>query len=338
MSTVIRSPNWIGDGIMSLPAIRAFKDHFPDERLVVAAKRYLADIFLNIPEIDEIIPLPDRWTPRSFFSSLREFRRRRFDRGILFTNSFSSALFFRLAGIGSCAGYSRDGRGWLLQERVPLGTDRGHQQYYYLQIIEHLAGKMSSRAFPATLVVSASESAWADAWLREQGLTGSIPLLAVSPNAAYGGAKAWPPDRFRELIRSWGQKRPEAAVLLLGGPAERENIAAVTDGLPGSVLNLAGLLSLRRSIAVLSRCRLFIGNDSGLMHIAAALGLPLVAIFGPTEPGRTAPLASRFRLLHHGADCAPCQHRECPSDHRCMTSVSIDEVRTAAAELWEAGR
>ncbi len=141
MSTVIRSPNWIGDGIMSLPAIRAFKKYFPDERLVVAAKRYLADIFLNIPEIDEIIPLPDRWTPRSFFSSLREFRRRSFDRGILFTNSFSSALFFRLAGIGSSAGYSRDGRGWLLRERVPRGADRGHQQYDYLQIIEHLAGK-----------------------------------------------------------------------------------------------------------------------------------------------------------------------------------------------------
>ena len=338
MSTVIRSPNWIGDGIMSLPAIRAFKEHFPDERLVVAAKRYLADIFLNIPEIDEIIPLPDRWTPRSFFSSLREFRRRRFDRGILFTNSFSSALFFRLAGIGSSAGYSRDGRGGLLRERVPRGADRGHQQYYYLQIIEHLAGKRSCRDFPAALVVSAAESAWADAWLREQGLAGTPFLLAVSPSAAYGGAKAWPPDRFRELIRAWGASHPENSVLLLGGPSERERIAVVAAGLPGSVHNLAGLLSLRRSIAVLSRCRLFVGNDSGLMHIAAALGLPLVAIFGPTEPGRTAPLANRFRLLHHGADCAPCQRRECPVDHRCMTVVSVDEVLGAVAELWEGGR
>jgi len=335
MSTVIRSPNWIGDGIMSLPAIRAYKHHFPNERLVVAAKRYLADIFLNVPEIDELIPLPDRWTPRSFFSSLREFRRRRFDRGVLFTNSFSSALFFRLAGIGSSAGYSRDGRGWLLGERVPPGPDRGHQQYYYLQIIEHLAGNGSSREFPATLVVSAAETAWADAWLREQGLDHGRPLLAVSPSAAFGGAKAWPPDRFRELIRSWVAGHAHGAVLLLGGPAERERIAVVATGLPGSVRNLAGLLSLRQSIAVLSRCRLFVGNDSGMMHIAAALGLPLVAIFGPTEPNRTAPLAGRFRLLHHGADCAPCRRRECPVDHRCMTVVSVDEVRTAAAELWE---
>jgi heptosyltransferase-2 len=338
MSTVIRSPNWIGDGIMSLPALRAFKEHFPAERLSVAAKRYLADIFLNIPEIDEIIPLPDRWTPRSFFSSLQEFRQRRFNRGILFTNSFSSALFFRLAGIGSCAGYARDGRGWLLGQRVPRGPDRGHQQYGYLQIIEHLAGKRTSRELPATLIVTPAEAAWADAWLREQGLAAGRPLLAVSPTAAYGSAKAWPIDRFRELIRSWGESRPASAVLLLGGPVEREQIAAVAGGLPGNVLNLAGLLSLRRSIAVLSRCRLFVGNDSGLMHIAAALNLPLVAVFGPTEPGRTAPLAGRFRLLHHGADCAPCRHRECPGDHRCMTAVSVAEVLTAATELWEAGR
>lgn len=337
MSTVIRSPNWIGDGIMSLPAIRAFKEHFPDERLVVAAKRYLADIFLNIPEIDEIVPLPDRWTPRACFSSLREFRQRRFDRGILFTNSFSSALFFRLAGVGSSAGYSRDGRGWLLGERVPSGPDRGHQQYYYLQIIEHLAGSGPAREFPATLVVSAAESAWADAWLREQGLDRDGALLAVSSVAAFGGAKAWPPDRFRELIGTWAADHARGAVLLLGAPAERERIAVVAAGLPENVRNLAGLLSLRQSIAVLSRCRLFVGNDSGMMHIAAALGLPLVAVFGPTEPGRTAPLASRFRLLHHGADCAPCQHRQCPSDHRCMTSVGVAEVLAAAGELWEAG-
>ena len=335
MSTVIRSPNWIGDGIMSLPALRAFKEHFPSEHLAVAAKSYLADIFLDIPQIDEIIPLPDRWTPRSFFSSLREFRRRRFERGILFTNSFSSALFFRLAGIVSSAGYSRDGRGWLLDEHVPPGPDRGHQKYYYLQIIEHLAGRRSSKDADASLVVNAAERAWADAWLREQGLAAGAPLLAVAPGAAYGSAKAWPADRFRALVRSWGEARPGTAVLLLGGPAERETAAAVAAGQPGRVLDLAGRLSLRRSIAVLSRCRLFIGNDSGLMHIAAALALPVVAVFGPTEPGRTSPLAGSFRLLHHGADCAPCRHRECPTDHRCMAAVTSNDVLAAAEELWQ---
>jgi heptosyltransferase-2 len=338
MSTVIRSPNWIGDGIMCLPAIRACKECFPNEHLAVAAKLYLADIFLNIPEIDEIIPLPDRWTVLSFFSSLKTFRRRRFDRGILFTNSFSSALFFRLAGVHSSSGYSRDGRGGLLQSRVPRADDYGHHQHYYLRIIEHLAGKKIDKAFSAALVVSSGEREEAAAWLREQGIAGDSPLLAVSPTAAYGSAKAWPGDRFRELIRRWQARRPEATVLLLGGPAERERIAAIADGLPGSVLNLAGRLGLRRSIAILALCRLFIGNDSGLMHIAAALGVPLAAVFGPTEPGRSAPLADRFRLLHHGADCAPCRHRICPSDHRCLTAISVDEVLGAATELWEGGK
>jgi heptosyltransferase-2 len=337
MSTVIRSPNWIGDGIISLPAIRAYKNHFPNERLAVLAKRYLADIFLNIPEIDEIIPIPDRWTFRSYFSSWRELREKHFDRGILFTNSFSSALFFRLAGIARLAGYSRDGRTGLLHDRVPRPGRLTHHQDYYLHIVDHLAGEKTGRSYPATLVVTAAEREWADKWLAELGIAPGTPILALSPAAAYGSAKAWPPERFREVIRSWGKSHPGAAVLLLGAGGEKEVIAAMAGGMPGCVLNLAGLLSLRRSIAVLSRCKLFIGNDSGMMHIAAALHVPLAAIFGPTEPDRTAPLADRFRLLHHGADCAPCRRRRCPTDHRCMTAIGVDEVLAAATELWEDG-
>ncbi len=337
MSTVIRSPNWIGDGVMSLPAIRAYKDRFPGERLAVLAKGYLADIYLNIPEIDEIIPIPDRWSARAYFSCVRELRKKRFSRGILFTNSFSSALFFRLAGVPHSAGYGRDLRGGLLHERVPAPGPYAHHQDYYLGIVGHLAGDEIRGAFPATLVVTAAERERADRWLAEQGIRPGTPLLAVSPAAAYGSAKAWPPERFREVIRRWGESHPGAAVLLLGTAGERRGIAAVAAGLPGRVLNLAGSLSLRRSIAVLSRCRLFIGNDSGLMHIAAALGVPLVAVFGPTEPGRTAPLARRYRLLHRGADCAPCRRRRCPTDHRCMTAIGADEVLAAAGELWEDG-
>ena len=337
MSTVIRSPNWIGDGIMSLPAIRAYKNHFPDEHLAVLAKDYLADIYQHIPEIDEIIPLPDRWSMRSYFSCLRELRKKRFNRGILFTNSFSSALFFRLSGIARLAGYGRDLRGWLLHDRVPAPGHYAHHQYYYLGIVDHLAGRTTGGACSASLVVAADEKEWADRRLAELGIRPATPILAVSPAAAYGSAKAWPPERFREVIRRWGESHPGAAVLLLGTAGEGPGIAAIAAGLTGRIVNLAGNLSLRRSIAVLSRCRLFIGNDSGMMHVAAALGVPLVAVFGPTEPGRTAPLAGRFRLLHHGADCAPCRRRRCPTDHRCMTAIGVDEVLAAAGGLWDKG-
>jgi heptosyltransferase-2 len=334
MSTVIRSPNWIGDGIMCLPAIRACKALFPDERVAVAAKRYLADIFQNIAEIDEVIPLPDRWTAGAYLGTLGELRRGRFERGILFTNSFSSALLFRLAGI-ACTGYARDGRGWLLHDRVPASGRAEHHQRRYLKIIEHLAGKEIAKAFSAALVVSAAEKEWAARRLSALGIAAGTPLAALSPTAAYGGAKAWPPERFREVLVLWAERHPEAAVLLLGGPAEVGRIAAIADGLPDRVQSLAGLLSLRQSVAVLSLCRLFIGNDSGLMHVASSLGVPLVAIFGPTAPALTVPLTGRIRLLHRGADCAPCGHRECPTDHRCMTAIAAGAVLAAAEELWE---
>lgn len=337
MSTVIRSPNWIGDGIMSLPAIRAFRDLFPGERLAVAAKSYLAPLFLNIPEIDEIVPLPDRWTARSLPAAAALLRRGGYDRGVLFTNSFSSALLFRLAGIRPLAGYARDGRGFLLDERMAPPPPGRHHRLFYLNLVERLAGRDAGRAFPASLVVTAAEKEEAALWLREQGIPGDRPLLAVAPAAAYGSAKAWLPDRFREFIVAWLRRHPESAVLLLGSAAERERIAALAAGLPEGALNLAGRLDLRRSIAVLSRCRLFVGNDSGLMHAASALAVPLAAVFGPTEPGSTAPVAGRFRLLHHGADCAPCRFRECPADHRCMSAVTTGEVLEAATGLWEGG-
>lgn len=334
MSTVIRSPNWIGDGIMCLPAIRAYKEHFPQERLAIAAKRYLADIFLNMAEIDEIVPIPDRWTASSYFACLQELRTKHYDRGILFTNSFASALFFRLAGIRSRSGYDRDGRGWLLSDKIPFEKNPAHQQYYYLDLVEHLAGKKIGRSYPAGLVIAQAESEWAASWLEEQVSGAGPPFLAVAPAAAYGSAKAWLPERFRLMIEDWHKTYPACTILLLGSPAEKDKIAAMAHGLPGRVINLAGRLTLRQTIIILARCRLFIGNDSGLMHIAAALAVPLVAIFGPTEPGKTAPLSKTHRLLHRGADCAPCRHRECPTDHRCMSAVGIDHVLAAAKELW----
>ncbi len=157
MNTVIRSPNWIGDGIMALPAIRAFREYFPDDSLTVVVKQYLVDIFLNIAEIDQVITIPDRWSTGGYVASLRQIRDRRFRRGILFTNSFSSALFFRLAGISDLCGYDLDARGWLLKNKIANAEQNNHHQFFYLNIIERLAGRKISRRFPATLVISAAE-------------------------------------------------------------------------------------------------------------------------------------------------------------------------------------
>lgn len=334
MNTVIRAPNWIGDGIMSLPAIRAFRKFFPDARLTLCVKSYLADLFQHVAEIDEIASIPDRWNAASYLRQLGRFREKRFDNGILFTNSFSSALFFRLAGIRRLSGYARDGRGWLLTGQVPPGDDRPHHQFHYLRIVEHLAGRKTTGPFSAALVLTAQERSQAEILRSELGIEAGRELLAIAPAAAYGGAKTWLPERFQAVIRSWLRNHADSEVLLLGSQGEREKVSAVAAGLPGGVHNLAGRLSLRQTIILLASCRLLICNDSGLMHIASSLGVPLLAIFGPTEHQKTSPLAGANRLLYHGADCAPCLHRDCPTDHRCMTAVSCEEVLAAAEALW----
>ncbi|HSQ34836.1 MAG TPA: lipopolysaccharide heptosyltransferase II [Candidatus Binatia bacterium] len=334
MNTVIRAPNWIGDGIMALPAIRAYKEYFPDDSLTLIVKSYLADIFFHVAEIDQVITIPDRWSPAGYAASLRRLRSLRFGRGILFTNSFSSALFFRLAGIRSLCGYDRDARGWLLQEKVPDPNPDDHHQFYYLRIIEHLAGEKIERPFPAALAISAAERSQADALLAGLGIDANSRMLAIAPAAAYGTAKTWLPERFRDLIMAWRASHPDAEIVLLGTRGEKEPIDRIIAGLSGPIHNLAGRLTLRQTIVVLSKCRLAVCNDSGLMHIASSLNVPLLAIFGPTRSEKTSPLGTPYRLLYHGADCAPCRHRECPTDHRCMTAVRSDEVLAAAEELW----
>jgi len=335
MNTAIRSPNWIGDGVMALPAIRAFKEYFPDDRLTVIVKRYLADIFLHIAEIDQLITIPDRWSARSYAAGLRAIRGQRFERGILFTHSFSSALFFRLAGIRHLGGYDRDGREWLLEEKIPDSGSDGHHQFTYLKIIERLAGKKIDRPFPAELVISAAEKSQAAEILSGLGVAAGADLVAFAPAAAYGSAKTWLPERFREVILAWQRMHPDAEIILFGTKDEKDKIDSIVAGVPGRVHPLAGRLTLRETIIILAKCRLAVCNDSGLMHIAASLKVPLLAIFGPTRGEKTSPLGEPHRLLFHGADCAPCRYRECPTDHRCMTAISSSEVLAAAEELWQ---
>jgi len=162
--------------------------------------------------------------------------------------------------------------------------------------------------------------------------------VAIAPAAAYGSAKTWLPERFREVIMAWQRLHPEAEIILLGTTDEKDRIERIASGLPGRVHPLAGRLTLRQTIIILAKCRLAVCNDSGLMHIAASLKVPLLAIFGPTRSETSSPLGEPHRLLFHGADCAPCRYRECPTDHRCMTSISSSEVLAAAEALWDLPR
>jgi heptosyltransferase-2 len=171
--------------------------------------------------------------------------------------------------------------------------------------------------------------------LKDRGIERKTDWIGLAPSAAYGSAKEWLPGNYRETIRQLTDEFPGCHVLLFGSQNEARKIDALCRGIDGRVHNLAGTLSLRQSIEAISLCRLFISNDSGLMHVAASLSIPQVAIFGPTQPHKTAPTSPKARILHHPVHCAPCLHRQCPAGHECMSSVTVAELMEAVDALWQ---
>ena len=341
---MIRSPNWIGDCVMCLPAIRALKANCPDVNIYIAAKQNLCPVYENITEIKEIIPLPDNINFKSGFKIARRLREYRFDYGILFTNSFHSAFLFRLAGIKKLIGYVKDLRGWLLYKKIKFPRDNRHHIYFYLGLAEVFIcrGSVSFCIRPEysqKLIITDHEEKQVSAALGTLGVDLSNILVGISPSAAYGSAKEWLPERFRELIfRLQQEKSPgNVEILLFGSAKEREKISKIADGREGiPIHNLAGQLSLRQTIVAISFCRLFISNDSGLMHIASGFNLPLIALFGPTRPHKTGPLNKNSRVLYHPVACAPCLYRDCPlnqGNHACMKAITVNEVVDAIRQL-----
>jgi heptosyltransferase-2 len=309
----------------------------------MAAKQNLCAVYKNITEINEIIPIPDNIDFKSSFKIAKRLREYRFDYGILFTNSFHSAFLFRLAGIKKLTGYVKDLRGWLLYKKIKFPRDNRHHIYFYLDLaaafIEEISGKKIEKNCAPQLIITDHEREQVSTALRTLGVNVSNPLVGISPSAAYGSAKEWPPGRFRDLIpRLQQEKSPgNIEILLFGSAKEREKISKIADGGDGiRIHNLAGKLNLRQTIVAISFCRLFISNDSGLMHIASGFNLPLIALFGPTRPHKTGPLNKNSRVLYHPVACAPCLYRDCPlkqGNHACMKAITVDEVLDSIRQL-----
>lgn len=326
---------------MCLPAIRALKVNCPEANIHIAAKQNLCPVYNNITEIKVIIPIPDNIDFKSSFKVAKQLKKYRFDYGILFTNSFHSAFLFRLAGIKKLIGYVKDLRGWLLYKKIKYPRDNSHHIYFYLALAEAFIDACSRvpGEHSHQLIITDQEGEEVSAALRTLGVDVSKPLVGISPSAAYGSAKEWPPERFRELIPRLQQEKSlgNVEILLFGSTKEREKISKIADGGEvNHIHNLAGRLSLRQVIVAISFCRLFISNDSGLMHIASAFNLPLIALFGPTRPHKTGPLHKNSRVLYHPVACAPCLYRDCPlnhDNHACMKTITVDEVLAAIRQL-----
>jgi lipopolysaccharide heptosyltransferase II len=330
---MVRATNWLGDAVMSLPAIRAIRDVFPHAHIAVVARPWVGDLYARERAIDRVIPYP---APHSF-RERREFaaslRAERFDCAILLQNAFDAALMARLAAIPERIGYNRDARGWLLTRPIPVpepGDIPRHERFYYLELLRR-AGMIER--LPATEEIrldgvdDARQSGAAR--LGTFGIDG--PVVGVSPGAAYGNAKRWLPERFAEAAARLGMP-----VLLFGSQSERALCAEVAAWLAQAHVpahNLAGETTLREFIDLASACRVFLTNDSGAMHVASALGVPTVTVFGATDETGTGPTGAVARIVREPVECAPCLLRECPIDHRCMTRVTADRVAEVALEL-----
>lgn len=331
---VVRATNWVGDAVMSLPALRTLRQVFPRAEMALIARPWVADLYARESCIDRIILCPPEkgWSARRKFAA--RLRKDRFDCAVLLQNAFDAALMAWMAGIPERIGYKRDGRGPLLTRAIAVpepGDIPRHERFYYLELlrraglIEHLPGDSAIRLEGTDCAQSSGRER-----LKALGISGTV--IGISPGAAYGNAKRWLPERFAEAAEC---VRPAAgAVVLFGSASERElcgRVASSIHALP--VHNLAGKTTLGEFIDLAAACRIFLTNDSGAMHIASALGVPTVAVFGATDDITTGPAGPVARVVREHAECSPCLLRECPIDHRCMTRVMPVRVADAASDL-----
>ena len=316
-SILIRATNWVGDAVMCLPALRAIRGRFPGAHIAILAKPAVADLYARESCADEVIRYNTK--PRQV---ARDLRPRGFDCAILLQNAFEAAWIAWLARIPNRIGYNRDGRGLLLTQLVPVpkrGEIPRHERFYYLELLRR-AGLIES--LPESSMIRLENSRVTPA-----------RIIGVSPGAAYGNAKRWLPERFAEAAAKLAARRG-ASIALFGSAAERsicEQIAQLLNG--HNVVNHAGQTTLAQFIDLAAECELFLTNDSGAMHIASALGVPTVAIFGATDDLATGPTGPKARVVREVVECSPCLLRECPIDHRCMRRVSADRVVEEALAL-----
>jgi heptosyltransferase-2 len=313
---LVRAPNWLGDAVMALPALAAVRRAFDERTIILAASPAVAPLF------EERTPArPDEILTVDRAREAAQIRDARADAILLLRNSFGSAWTARRSGVAERWGYRADWRRPLLTRAVrrPRAV---HQVEYYLELVRGLGietppGDALPRIEPRP--VTREKAA---AMLAAAGVRRGERLVGFAPGAAYGHAKRWPPERVAQVIASL-----EATAVLVGAAADRETGRAIESSLPPGVriVNLIGRTTLRQLVGVVSYCAAFVSNDSGAMHIAAALGVPLTAIFGPTDERATAPAGAADVILRK-VFCRPCMLRECPIDHRCMKRIEVGAV------------
>jgi heptosyltransferase-2 len=330
---LVRATNWVGDAVMSLPALRALRERFPAAEIVILAKPWVADLYRREPFCDRLIPYaaPDL---ASKWRIARELRASKFDCAILLQNAFEAAAIVFLAGIPERLGYARDGRSALLTKAIAVprpGEIPRHERFYYLELLRR-AGIIDELPSSDLIRLEGAPAARVDGIARFHKFGLGDCVVGVSPGAAYGSAKRWLPERFAEAANRVAGELG-ASVAIFGSKDERELCETVAAAIHAKVKNFAGETSLAEFIDMAAACRVYLTNDSGAMHIASALGVPTVVVFGATDDVATGPTGPLARVIREAVECSPCLLRECPIDHRCMSRVSASRVAEAALDL-----
>ena len=353
---LVRGVNWLGDAVMTLPALRRLRERFSNAHISILTHSKLEDLWRGQAVVDDVITFSKGDSVLKVGWVLRA---QRFDLALVLPNSPRSALETWFARIPKRIGYARSGRNWLLTRAVPSRPGRvpmkkrtpgeiralikapptapaiaetAHQIHEYL----HLVAELGASAVPVapSLQVSGEEMAAArakllDKWLQERGLGASVVLLGLNPGAEYGPAKRWPAENFAAVAREICRRLPNSVWIAFGGPGDARVCAEIERLADGRVLSLAAKTTLRQLMALLKSCRVLLTNDSGPMHLAAALDTPVVVPFGSTSPELTGPGLpgdTRHAILRSPTPCAPCFLRECPIDFRCMTGITVNQV------------
>jgi lipopolysaccharide heptosyltransferase II len=339
---LVKAVNWLGDLVISLPALRAIRFNFPGAMLSVLVKRELAGFFDGMDWISEVLPYHVRTGVGGWQDQLeivRRIRERRFDLAVLFPNSFGSVLWMALAGVPRRIGYTADARSFLLTERrsPTHALKHRHQSGEWLALAQSINGgaapALEKGALNTPLEVAEANLDRMRSWLERTRNRPAAPLIAIASAAAYGPAKEWPSAHYADLINLLDE-RHGAECVLIGGGGDRSSCEAIAAMGRSSALVAAGETSIGELIALLSLCSGFAGNDSGPMHLAAALGIPAVGIFGSTNPARTGPRGPRVTVIHHRLPCSPCLARTCRYGHYdCLRGIQAVEVAEALATL-----
>jgi len=350
---LVVQPNWVGDAILAGPTLRALRQLYPSAHITYLLRRYVKQIYTGMPWFNRLITYRTSGerprTGRGLLNLAARLRAGRFDMAVLLPNSFKMALLCKVAGIPRIVGYDRDGRGFLLTDRLLPAKEEGRYVptpivRYYLSLAQYLGWRQ--RDTRLELFVTAGEEEEGRRVLRRAGVDQSVaedgpragrrPVVLINPGAQYGDAKCWPPANFAHvadrLIDELG-----ATVMLSGAARERGIIDAVRGRMKRSAADLAAAgVTLGSLKSIIRKCDLVITNDTGARHMAAALGTAVVTIFGPTDPRWTEINYDRERQVMVKVFCGPCQKKKCPLDHRCMTRVTASMVFDAAVELLKA--